>query len=144
MKKFEFASPAYIDELRRQLADAFAGKDLGAIEFTLSEEYTDPPKHLLAAGKSTIGFHLRLSGGAFEVNGHPLPNADVATVADYQSFLPFARHVRGVDPHRDAEFIETRKRLVAAGKIRTSGDHESLPAALRETKLHNRMAPLTL
>jgi hypothetical protein len=60
-EKFEFASPEWVDMLRGQILEGLAGKDLSVIDFTLCEEYTNPPAHLRRPGSASIGFHVRIA-----------------------------------------------------------------------------------
>jgi hypothetical protein len=62
-EKLEFASPEWVDMLRGLIIEGLDGKDLSGLEFTLCEEYTDPPDHLRRAGSSSIGPHIRIADG---------------------------------------------------------------------------------
>ena len=42
--------------LRDLIVDGLAGKDLSGIEFTVCEEYTNPPAHLRRPGHRRSGF----------------------------------------------------------------------------------------
>jgi hypothetical protein len=142
MERYELGSEPWLDVMRAELADGLTGEDLDGIEFTLSEEYTDPPAHLRRGGAATIGWHMRISGGRFEVVGTPLDDADLRVVADYNALLPIAHEIHpdgGPTPETEAAIAA----LVAANKLELHGDRRGTPAVLAQVNLHNRLAPRT-
>ena len=144
MKKFEFASPGYIEELKRQLDDAFKSVDLAGIEFIISEEYTDPPDHLCQPGRRSIGFHIQISKGEYKVGDRPRDDADVCIVADYKSVLPFIKRLHPKTAEEEAELQKARIQLAAEGKVQIKGDMNKQPSIMKEAELHDRMAVPTL
>jgi hypothetical protein len=46
VEKFRFMSPAWIAMAREQITQVLAGTALGGINFTLCEEFTNPPDDL--------------------------------------------------------------------------------------------------
>lgn len=143
MEKFEFASTPYVEELRRQLEAALQEVDISGVEFCMSEEYTDPPVHLLKPEARSIGFYFRISGGRVEVRDHPRDDADVAIIADYQSILPFVRAEQGPHPHLDEATQAAVSQLISVGKLLIKGDLSARPEVVQRANLHDRLAPLT-
>lgn len=142
MQKFEFGSNEWVEEIRRQLEEGLAGEDLTGIEFSLSEEYTDAPEHLLDDGKPTIGFHLRITGGKVLVERQPLDEADMRVIVDYQSILPGARRTHGPDGAGSPENQQLVAELTAAGKLQVTRSCE-MPDVMAKVNLHDRMAVRT-
>jgi hypothetical protein len=67
-----------------------AGTDLAGVDFTLREEFTDPPDDLRREGAVTVRFFVRLTD-ELEVGDHPTDDADVKIVSDYEDALSIAR-----------------------------------------------------
>jgi hypothetical protein len=142
--KVEFASPAWlaaIDEILRKELD---GVDLGGQSFTISEEFTDPPAHLLHGGQTTVGWHLRVSDDGVEVHEGALADADLRTTVDYQAVLPVARLVYGTTEEAIAEALRIREEARSTGA--RVGDESQFPPQLMERlfRVHNEIAVRTL
>jgi hypothetical protein len=135
-EKFEFASPEWVDELRVQILKGLAGKDLSGIEFTLCEEYTNPPAHLRQPGAATIGLYVRIANGEVEVVNEVIDVATKKMVCDYEWAKRYA--MRFPDP-------ELRERLMAEGSMRVEGENEmsNLPAVWLELDTTSLMRPRT-
>src|SRR5687767_13067279 len=140
--KHRFASSEWVDELRRVVLDHCAPLDLSGIDYSISEELTDPPAGLGEPGATSIGWHLRIRDGVVEVGHTPLADATVRIVADYATVEPIARVVLG---HEVAE-RESVNRLLAdarrAGLFVMYGEPRE-PEVLRDLDLHDVMAVRT-
>jgi hypothetical protein len=108
------------------------------MRFTLCEEFTNPPTHLRRSGAGTMGFFVRVSDGRVEVGDHPIEDADVRIVSDYEGALTVARDPDA--PAADPKAIEER---MAEGRLRVFGDPMSAPAVLTELDIHRLLAPRT-
>jgi len=140
--KVEFASPAWMALAEEVIRKELDGVDVGGQTFAVSEEFTDPPAHLLADGQKSIAWHFRVSDAGVEVGDGPLTDADMVTTVDYQAVLPVARLVYGTDKESIAEAMKVRE----AAHAEKVGDETALPPALLERlfKVHNELAERTL
>jgi hypothetical protein len=138
MEKHEFMSPGWIAMARAQITRALAAADLRGLDFTLCEEFTDPPAHLRPEGAATIGFCVRIAGGAVEVGDRPRDDVDLRLVSDYAEARAIARTTgaRAADP----AVVQQR---ISAGKLRVIGDPAAAPPALAAVDLHELLAPRT-
>jgi hypothetical protein len=135
-EKFEFASPEWVDMLRDLIVDGLAGKDLSGIDFTVCEEYTNPPAHLQRPGSATIGFYVHIANGDIEVVDHVIEGATKKLVCDYGWAKRYA--MRFPDP-------KLRKQLIAEGTMRVEGENEmsNLPAVWLELDTTSLIRPRT-
>jgi hypothetical protein len=141
---FEFASPEWMAEIRTRLDGTVRGLDFGGRSFTVSEEFTDPPPHLLPDGAKSIAWHFRVTDGAVEVGDGPLAGADLETTVDYDTCLPIARLI--YDTPEALEELQVRRAEASdAGKLTRKGDESALPPELMQRlfDLHNEMARRT-
>jgi len=139
----EFASAAWMEAIEAVLAEVMAGLDTGGRTWTVSEEFTEPPAHLLRAGTSTIAWHFRVTDGRVEVGDGLADDGDLVTVIDYAATLPVARLVYGATPEEQAK--AARLRAAAATTGTRKGDERAFPPELmgRLVEVHNRMAERT-
>jgi hypothetical protein len=135
-EKFEFASPEWVDMLRDLIVKGLAGKDLSGIEFTVCEEYTDPPADLRRPGSETIGFYVRIANGEVEVVNDVIDRATKKLVCDYGWIKRYA--MRFPDP-------KLRDRLIAEGIMRVEGENEmsNLPSVWLELDTTSLIRPRT-
>jgi hypothetical protein len=135
-EKFEFASPEWVDMLRGQILEGLAGKDLSGMEFTLCEEYTNPPEHLRRPGSSSIGVCIRIANGEVEVANEVVDTATKKMVCDYEWAKRYA--MRFPDP-------ELRDKLMAEGLMRVEGVDEmsKLPPLWLELDTTSLIRPRT-
>ena len=138
MEKYEFMSPAWIEMARVQILGALAGKSLSEVDYTLCEEFTDPPPHLKRPGQETIGFYLKVDGGRVEIGDHPVEDADLKVVSDYQEALVVAR-----DPEAPAADPNVVQERMAAGRMKVIGNPATAPTVLRELDVHRLLSPRT-
>ncbi|MGB3409896.1 MAG: hypothetical protein WBA45_01760 [Microthrixaceae bacterium] len=135
---YEFMSPAWIAMAEREITNALAESDLDDVEpFTLSEEFTDPPRHLRRDG-DTIGFFVRVAQGHVEVGNRPDPNADCRVISDYADALSVAR-----DPESGSAKPAEAERRITDGRLRIEGDPALMPAVLQQLDLHRLLAGQT-
>jgi hypothetical protein len=135
-EKYEFASPEWVDMLRDLIVTGLAGKDLSGIEFTICEEYTDPPAHLRRHGSPTIGLCVRIANGQVEVVDEVVDKATKKMVCDYGWAKRYA--MRFPDP-------KLRDQLMAEGLMRVEGEDEmsKLPAVWLELDTTSLIRPRT-
>ena len=138
MEQHEFMSADWIAMAREQITQAFSGTDLRGVEFTLSEEFRDPPAHLRRNGVGAIGFSVRVADGTVEVGDHPDESADLRLISDYDEALPFARatDAGAADP-------KVMQERIMAGKLTIVGDPTAAPPALASIDIHELLAPRT-
>ena len=132
-------SPAWLQMAREQIIGVFAGKDLAGIDFTLCEEFTNPPQDLRPADAATIGFLVRVAHGRVDVGDHPVDDADLKIVSDYDDALAIAH-----DPDAPAAQPATMAERVAQGKLRVEGDPSRVPPMLAELDIHRLLSSHTL
>jgi hypothetical protein len=135
-EKLEFGSREWVDMLRDLILKGLAGKDLSGIEFTLCEEYTDPPEHLRRPGSSSIGLHVRIANGEVEVVNEVIDRATKKLVCNYDWAKRYA--MRFPDP-------KLRDQLMAEGIMRVEGEDEmsKLPAVWLELDTTSLIRPRT-
>ena len=139
MERFRFMSPSWIEMARGQITAALAGVELGRIEFTLCEEFTNPPNDLRREGAATIGFFVRIVDGRVEVGDHPIDDADFKVVSDYEDALTIAR-----DPDAPAARPELMQERIAEGRLEIVGNPSDVPTALAELDIHRLLSSRTL
>ena len=91
MEKYRFMSIDWVEMARREITQLLATKDLAGIQFTLCEEFTEPPSDLRRDGAATIGFYVRVDNGRVEIGDRPVDNADLKFVSTYDDALAIAR-----------------------------------------------------
>jgi hypothetical protein len=145
-EQYEFASSAWVDMFRNVFVCGLAERDLEGIDFTASEEFLDPPAHLLSGDNQTIGFYYRIRAGELEVSDRPLPESEttVKTVVDYDTALPFAR--RSVDENARLSGKSVAERVEdwsSQGLLKMTGKFEQVPAVVRDLHIHDRLSART-
>jgi hypothetical protein len=142
--KLEFASAEWLGVAEEILQKAVVGLDLGGKSFIISEEFTDPPPHLLREGNTTIAWHFTVSDDGVVVGEGAVEEADMRTRVDYQAVLPVARLVYGTGEEAMAEAIRLREAAQSTGE--RVGDEGALPPELlqRLFGVHNELAVRTL
>ncbi len=138
LDKFEFMSPAWIEMARDEITRLLAERDLRDINYTLCEEFTNPPERLRRNGAATIGFYVRVTDGQVEVGDHPIDTANVKIVSDYNDALSVARVPEA--PVAQQEVVEER---IATGKLKVVGNPADMPALLVELDIHRLLASRT-
>lgn len=134
--KHEPASPEWIAAYRAFLERELAGETFEGVNVTMSYEMTNPPAHLLRDGRTSIGWHFRIADGKCELGDHPLPEADLVLVADYETEREILKmtneehtaHVRNGD----------RAKIVTAGKYRVTGNPRLIPPVFERINPRDR------
>jgi hypothetical protein len=141
-EKVEFASREWVIALRRIIEESVTDDDLAGVEFSMSEEFTDPPARLVREGSSSIGWQLRVRDGKAEVIDGPASDVDIHIVADYAFIVPEARRIVGdQSPEDRAAHMAT---LLSSGKFRIEGSGlGNAPAFLERINLHDKLAVIT-
>ena len=141
MEKVEFGSREWVAAMRRVFEESVADRDLTGIEFSMGEEFTDPPAHLRREGSDTIGWHVRVRDGKVEVIDGPAADLDMRIVADYAMVLPMARVVMADQPDDEARQKITAENM---SKLRIEGDPTKLPPGFMESLgIHDKLAVIT-
>jgi hypothetical protein len=139
----ELASPEWLHAIAGELERAIRGLDLGGKTYTVCEEFTDPPAHLVPAGATSLAWYFRVTDDKVEVGAGVVVDADLRTTVDYAATLPVARLVYGSTPEAMAEAQLARDAARATGT--RIGDEADLPPQLLERLIgvHNAMAVRT-
>jgi hypothetical protein len=142
--KVEFASREWLALAAEVLHKYLDGVDLAGQSFAISEEFTDPPAHLLRDGATTIAWHFRVSDAGVQVGEGAAQDADLRTRVDYTAVLPVARLVYGTSEDEIAEAMKLRDAARETGE--RVGDETSLPPELMQRlfQVHNELAQRTL
>lgn len=138
MEKFRFMSPAWIEMAREQISKSLTGTDLGGMNFTLCEEFTNPPEDLRREGASTIGFAVRIVNGRVEVGGQPTDDCDLRVVSDYDDALAIAR-----DPDAPVAQLSMMEQRMAEGRLKIEGNPADVPATLAGLDIHRLLSSRT-
>lgn len=137
METFTFMSPAWIDMAREQITNALSGADLTDVNFSLCEEFTNPPDEL-RRDADTIGFVVRVVDGRVEVDGEPTEDCDVRVVSDYDDALAIAR-----DPDAPVAQPNMIEKRIAQGRLQIVGNPADAPAVLAELDIHRLLSAHT-
>jgi hypothetical protein len=138
MEKFRFMSSPWIEMANDEITRALATTDLDGIDFTLCEEFTDPPAELRHDDANTIGFCVRIADGAVEVSDTPVDDADLRIVSSYDDAYEIAR-----DPDAPAAKPDAMQTRLDQGTLRIVGDPAQAPAALADLDIHRLLAART-
>jgi hypothetical protein len=136
---YEFMSPGWVEMAREEITHALSTADLADEQFTLCEEFTDPPDHLRRGDAETIGFYVRLVGGQTEIGDDCRITADCRIISDYGDALTVAR-----DPDAPAANPTEVQRRIAEGTLKIEGDSSRMPKALQHLDIHRLLAAHTL
>jgi hypothetical protein len=141
MARYPLLSPEWIDAVRLVVENLVAQEDLTGIEYTISQEVSDPPPDRAAP----LGWSLSFHDGRVEVGYEPLAVADFRLVTDYQVHHDLTTRVWGGDAEVMAASREAWALATAAGKLRTEGQMADAPTPVRDLllRLHDPLAELT-
>jgi hypothetical protein len=142
---FEFLSPEWLSAVQR-IAEQILGRlDATGVDFTVSEELTDPPAGRARTATGTIGWFLRIRDGVVQVGDQPLADADVRVVADYDTHHDLSRRVWAGDPQAMATSRRLREEAAREGRLRTDGALAEAPSAVHQliADLHDPVAEIT-
>lgn len=132
-------SQAWLQMARHQITGILAGRDLAGIDFTLCEEFTNPPPDLRRTDAATIGFYVRIADARVEVGDHPVDDADLKIVSDYEEARAIAR-----DPDAPAAQPSAIAERLAEGRLALIGDPACAPPVLGELDIHRLLSSHTL
>jgi hypothetical protein len=136
--KHRFMTAEWIAMARGHITSALQETDLEGIDFTLCEEFTNPPDDLRSEGQDTVGFRVRIVDGNVSVDDQLDQPCDLRIVSDYDEASTIAR-----DPDAPAAQPEVMQQRMREGRLRIEGDPADAPAALAELDIHRRLAPQT-
>jgi hypothetical protein len=132
-------SPGWVEMARAEITQALSTANLANEQFTLCEEFTNPPDHLRRGDAETIGFYVRLAGGHVEIGDDSRVAADCRITSDYADALTVAR-----DPDAPAADPKEIQRRIAEGTLKIEGDPSRMPKALQHLDIHRLLAVRTL
>lgn len=142
----EYLSQDWLDAVRAAMESGLASVDLGGVDFTYSEEVTQPPARLSPRGRS-LGWHFLLRDGRISVGAGPLVGASAAVIADYAVLRFLQRFEVAGLPDRREELARLHKAFGARGDFHVDGEERlaALPAHVLEKliPLHDRIAAVT-
>jgi hypothetical protein len=128
-----------VSQLCSTIENAARGRDLGGVEWSFCEEFTDLPTHLRRGDAPTIGWYVRVCAGQLEVRDGPVGDAAFRLVIDYQTALTLA-HLHLAEP----EQAEEHPRAFGDGRIGIEGEGSAALSFFADLDLHDRMAEMTL
>jgi hypothetical protein len=136
----EFGGPEWIGCVDRLITEHLVSVDLTGITASSSEEFTDPPAHLLEGDAKTIGWHWRIDDGVLRVIGAPLPDAERRVIGDYGTIVAIARL-----PHADPQFDVLAQAAIDNGSLRIVGRHAEGGKVVRRAlaSLHDELIEFT-
>lgn len=105
-QRYEFLSPDWIAAFRRYATSKVAPADLAGVDCTVSMEFTDAPP-------DRTGYYIRVRDGKLEIGDHPIQDADVHAVSDFQ----FMRNGQSLNMESDRTYMADN-----ADKWRIIGD----------------------
>jgi hypothetical protein len=142
---FEFLSSEWLAAVQR-IAERLLGQlDTTALDFTVSEELTDPPAGRARTAAGTLGWFLRIRDDAIEVGDQPLQDADVRVVADYNTHHDLSRRIWAGDAEAMATSRRLREQAAKDGRLRIEGGLAQAPTVVRRliADLHDPVAMIT-
>lgn len=138
MRKFEFGSSAWLDELEGRIA-GYAARCVPPQKVTICEIYEDVPRHLRTGSNADIAWHCRIDGRTVTFERSEIDQADFKARVDYAFALSLAKWIH--KPATAAAYAALRSKGCRDGKLQVWGD----PARtdfFRE--LHNEVVNFTL
>jgi hypothetical protein len=136
--------PEWTTKLHKAFVAALqaAGDDARGVEFSISEEYRDPPSDL-APADGPLGWTCRISDGAVtEFVRRPHPDVDGRVQLDYSLFVELASVVIGGDADKQEWTQQRSASAIADGSLIVTGGFDTSPPWLMAT-VHDAMARLT-
>jgi hypothetical protein len=89
--------------------------------WSICQVFTDPPEQLSADG-APLAWHSIARDGAVIFGREDRADVDYHVVVAYHDVLPIARYDTRGDPERRAALAQLSASLVAAGRMRVTGD----------------------
>ncbi len=139
-EKFEFASPAWFDALKKLLA-VYTERAGPGVELTICEIFTNVPTHLDKNGNGVIAWHCVIEGGRVRFEESAIAEADVHTEVDYDFIVRVARRI--YTPEIMPEVDAYMAKGAAQGKLKSTGKNRTkTPPSF--IQMHNELAERTL
>ncbi len=142
---FEFLGPEWLAAVQR-IAERLLGQlDAAELNFTVSEELTNPPAGRARTPTGTLGWFLRIRDGAIEIGDQPLQDADVRVVADYNTHHDLSRRIWAGNAEAMATSKRIREQAAKDGRLRIEGGLAQAPHVARQliAALHDPVAEIT-
>lgn len=142
---FEFLGPEWLAAVHRIAEGLLGNLDAAGLDFTVSEELTDPPAGRARTAAGTLGWFLRIRDGVIQVGDHPLEDADVRVVADYDTHHDLSRRIWAGDADAMAASKRLREKAAKDGRLRVEGGLAQAPDVVRQlvADLHDPVAEIT-
>lgn len=142
---FEFLGPEWLAAVQRIAEQLLAKLDAAGLDFTVSEELTDPPAGRARTATGTLGWFLRIRDGVVKVGDQPLEDADVRVVADYDTHHDLARRIWAGDAEALAASRRLREQAANEGRLRIEGGLALAPDVVHQliADLHDPVAEIT-
>jgi uncharacterized protein (TIGR02246 family) len=111
------------------------------VDFSISEEYRDPPLDLAPADGTALGWTCRIVDGAVvEFVRAPQPDVDCRVALDYPVFAELAGLVIAGDAGKQRAMERRQASAIGDGTMTVAGSLEKAPSCLAE--VHDTMARL--
>jgi uncharacterized protein (TIGR02246 family) len=132
--------PAWTTKLHETFASTLhsVGNPTG-IDFSISEEYRDPPPDLVPADGAALGWTCRIvDGEVVEFARTPQADVDCRVALDYPVFAELAASVIDGDPDKQGAMQRRQASAIADGTMTVVGGLDKAPACLAD--VHDTMA----
>jgi hypothetical protein len=137
--------PAWTAKLRQtfEATLAAAGNDARGVNFSVSEEYRDPPADLAPTDDRALGWTCRIRDGeVIEFARAPASDVDGRVQLDYDVFAELAAIVIAGDPDKQEQTERRAASALAEGRMVITGTFDTAPPWLM-ANVHDIMARVT-
>ena len=136
--------PAWMTKLHEAFEAALlaAGDAVRGVDFSISEEYREPPADLAPADGAVLGWTCRIADGVVvEFSRAPQPDVDCCIELDYSVFAELAALVIEGDAGKQKAMEQRQVAAINNGSFIVTGDLGKVPPCL--ANVHDAMARLT-
>jgi hypothetical protein len=136
--------PTWMTKLHETFVAALrmAGDDARGVDFSIAEEYRDPPPDLAPPDGAALGWTCRIvDGTVVEFSSVPRSDVDCRVALDFPVFEELAAAVIGADPKKQRWMQERQEAAIADGTMAVTGSLDNAPPCLAD--VHDTMARLT-
>jgi hypothetical protein len=142
-QQFELGTEEWVQVYADLYDEALVNVDLSGVNFSACEEYLAPPPHLLAEGRTSLGYVWRIVDGQFRMQAGVAQDVDLKVTANWDLIRTIAT-LRYAVPAEFEEFQRVAQQAMAEGRLRVVGDPASRPAVLAQVDLHDKLAARTV
>jgi hypothetical protein len=119
-----------------------AGDDARGVDFSIAEEYRNPPPDLVSADGAALGWTCRIVDGVVvDFSRTPQPDVDCYVALDYPVFAELATLVIEGDVDKQSSMEQRQARAIADGTLIVTGALVKAPPCL--ANVHDAMARVT-